>query len=250
MHKTDARTHRALAKRSWTLLACAILAAPSAAFAQAPVQETPPPAETAETLAPQKSRVTIAVSPGDATLMMGDTPVKPGSTLELEPGTYEFTASKEGYKTRIETVVIGEGAPRVIMSVNLSRTDPDTLLLGRTGGLVENLGEARKPVGWSALIVGVGLTATGIALAATSGVPESCSQLDPEPCGDARDLAGWSVFTGALGGALTAGGLGLLIWDSLAGAPASSTDASARRSLRLRPRPQARGAGVVFELGF
>ena len=241
-----------LAKASCTLLIMATLAIPSVASAQVPTPDTAPPAENAEPLPPQKSRVTIAVSPGDATLMMGETSVKPGSTLELSQGTYEFTVSKEGYKTRIETVVIGEGAPRVIMSVNLSKTDPDTLMVGRTGGLVENLGEARRPVGWSALIVGVGLTATGIALAATSGVPESCSQLDPEPCGDARDLAGWSVFTGALGGALTAGGLGLLIWDSLAGSPASSSEesASARRSLRLRPRPQARGAGLVFELGF
>ena len=61
----------------------------------------------------------------------------------------------------------------------------------------------------------------------------------------------------ALGGALVAGGLGLLIWDSLAGQPASDsgerTDPQARRTLRLAPRfsPGAdAGAGLTFELGF
>ena len=244
-------------------LTIALTTISASALAQAPPTETNTDAGVEERaprpLPPQKSKLTIAASPSDATIMMNQnpTPIRAGSTLELEPGTYEFTVTREGYKTRIETVVIGEGAPRVIMSVNLSKTDPDTLLLGRTGGLVDNLGEARKPIGWSSLVVGVGLTATGITLAALSGVPDSCSQLDPAPCGDARDLAGVSMATGALGGALVAGGLGLLIWDSLAGQPASDsgerTDPQVRRTLRLAPRfsPGAdAGAGLTFELGF
>lgn len=159
----------------------------------------------------------IVVFFGDVILMMGEIFVKLGSMFEFLLGIYEFIVSKEGYKMCIEMVVIGEGVLCVIMSVNLSKIDLDMLMVGCMGGFVENFGEVRRLVGWSVLIVGVGLMVMGIVFVVISGVLESCSQFDFELCGDVRDLVGWFVFIGVFGGVLIVGGLGFLIWDLLVG---------------------------------
>ena len=215
-----------------TLLLLTLLASPPDALAQQ------------EPVVARSGTLTLTASPQDATITRDGAPVQNGAQLTLPPGTHTFEVRREGYKTRIETVIMGEGSPSVILSVNLSRADPDTLRVGRTGGVIQDMGEARRPVGWASLVGGSALLATGIFLAARSGVPEECSQLMPQSCKDARDFAGWAVFTASAGGLLTASGLGLLIWDSLAGEEAANKESATRRSLKLTPT--ARGARVIF----
>lgn len=225
------------------LATCALalaLATPTLAAAQQPAQETTP--------ALDEIVVTLRVSPADAQVWV-DGVARGAGTLELQldPGAHEIRVQKPGYQTRIETLVLTEASARdIMMSVNLSRVDPDVMVVGRSGGIIDSMERSRKAAGWISVISGAALIGTSVYFAARSGVPDSCSTLNPEPCDGANNYAPWASFTGAVGGVALLGGLGLLTWDSLAGEHPEPSGDKKEKTARVFVTP----GGASFKFTF
>ena len=215
-----------------TLIALSILlTTPSLALAQ----DTPTPTRAA----PSTTRLRVLVTPEDATISIAGDVVGSGSAeLSLLPGTHTVRIEREGYTSKIETIMLAEDNPGdIILRVHLSRTPPTPVIsTGRSGGLVDSLGDARPLTG--AVGLGIGLVAASIAIAASSAPSPSCTVGTPETCNDRDNIAGWSTVTGVAGGLLLAGGVSLLVWDAIAGSPASlsvtPTSSGAAASLRFK----------------
>lgn len=226
------------------LLLSAALWTSTAAAQSAPDTQAPP-----KQLDAQQAKITVElrVTPTDAKIYQGETLLGQGSaTLALEPGEYMVRFERAGYTTLNQVLLLkGDGSlPALLVQVHMSRNAPEREVVGRTGGLVEDMGEVtRSRVGWAGLGVGLGLIATSVYLGMESGVPEGCSSATPARC-DGASSAAPAITAGAFGGALLLGGLGLLVWDSLAG---TTPEAS---SARVAPMIDANSAGVVFGYSF
>jgi hypothetical protein len=198
-------------------------------------------AAPAEPVAPTPTRLRVLVTPEDATISIADDPVGKGTAeLSLLPGTHVVRVTREGYTSQTETILLAEDNPSdIILRIHLSKTPaPPPAVSGRTGGVVESLGDSTTLAGGVGLGLGIGLIATSVALATSSAPAPACSPSTPITCGDRDNLAGWSALTGATGGVLLAAGASLLVWDALAGSPASVSLApqpgGAHASLRWR----------------
>lgn len=216
------------------------VAAPALAAAQQPTPKITP---TLEDIV-----VTLRVNPADAQVWVDGVARGAGQLeLQLDPGAHEIRVQRPGYQTRIETLVLTEASARdIMMSVNLSRVDPDIKVVGRSGGIIDSMERSRRPAGWISVISGAALIGTSVFFAARSGVPESCSTLNPEPCDGANNYAPWASFTGAIGGVALLGGLGLLTWDSLAGEhPVPSSDKKTKAA-RVFITPGGASFGLTF----
>lgn len=53
-----------------------------------------------------KVPVLVKAFPGDAHIMIGDIPVRNGSRIYLEPGTYTITATRDGFKDISDTITL------------------------------------------------------------------------------------------------------------------------------------------------
>jgi hypothetical protein len=187
------------------------------AYAQQADQPEEPPRQLPAS--PAQIKVELRVTPADARLSMDGEPLGTGgATLMLAPGAYSVRVEREGYTTLNQEIVLrgDETIPALIIQVHMSRNAPEREVVGRTGGLVEGMGDARAKVGWAGLAVGIGLIATSVYLGLEGGVPDGCSSTTPAACDDPSSNAP-AIIAGGFGGALVLGGLGLLVWDSLAG---------------------------------
>lgn len=226
------------------LLSASLWTSTAAAQQAAPDTQAPPRQLDAQ---PGKITVELRVTPADAKIYQGEALLGQGSaTLTLEPGEYTVRFERAGYTTLNQVLSLkGDGSlPTLLVQVHMSRNAPEREVVGRTGGLVEDMGDAtRRRVGWAGLAVGLGLIGTSVYLGMESGVPEGCSSSTPARC-DAASSAAPAITVGAFGGALLLGGLGLLVWDSLAGTPPEASSA------RVAPMIGPDGAGVVFGYSF
>lgn len=216
----------------------------------ASAQEAPDTQEPPRQLDAQPAKITVElrVTPTDARIYQGQTLLGQGSaTLTLEPGEHTVRFEREGYTTLNQAISLtGDGSlPTLLVQVHMSRNAPEREVVGRTGGLIEDMGEVtRQRVGWAGLAVGLGLIGASVYLGMESGVPDGCTSATPARC-DAASSAAPAITVGAFGGALLLGGLGLLVWDSLAGTqPASASGA------RVAPVVGPDSAGVVFGYSF
>lgn len=219
-----------------------ILILPATLHAQEPEE---PPRQLPS--APVEVKVELRVTPKDAKIYRDDQLLGAGqATLMLSAGTHTVRFEREGYTTLTQEIKLAgdDTIPALIVQVHMSRVEPERVIAGRTGGLVEGMGDARKTAGWAGFAVGMGLIATSVYLGLDSGVPEGCTAATPATCDNAASSAP-AIVAGSFGGALLLGGIGLLVWDSLAGAEPAQSAAP-----RITPAVGQGSAGIMLDWRF
>lgn len=187
----------------------------------------------------------VAVLPEDAEIYINDQRIGEGTvTVRLAPGTHDVRVHMEGHRDVIERVLVNEDTRGpIVLRVHLTSTNP--LLVEGAGreGPIDRLGSTRTILGWTGVGVGVLAIGTGIYLTAIDGDPACDASVPLLACPDVYATAGAGLTMGVLGAALLTGGVTLLSWDLLAGAPQKSSDAQAApreqapEARALRPAP-------------
>ncbi len=202
--------------------------------------------EHKDRLSPLNTPLNLRISPQDATVTLDGKPIDASQTLYLPAGTHVFRVEAPGYIPREETLKLESQQGReILMSINLSK---DPVLLNQSSqGIVDRMGTGRSITGWAMTAGGAALITTSIVLAVRSGAPEVC-EAGEMTCTNARNLTGWSTFTGILGGAALLGGVTLLSWRSLAGEPAEQALDSGR--VRRTARLSFQGSGLLLRVEY
>ncbi len=190
-----------------------------------------------ERLAVGPAQFDIATDPQGARVrvdgeLVGETPL----TVELVPGEHRIELSRDGYASIARTIDAVRGVREQLSEVlePVVGTDVETPAPPRSGRTL-------KIAGASALGVGVGSLAAGIAFLVLDGAPResACSGPDVDAAGNCRQV----YTTLPHGAALTAVGIGLL------GTGVGLLVAGLRRDARSRGSQRARvqlvGGGVV-----
>jgi hypothetical protein len=200
----------------------------------------------------------VSVVPEDAEIYVNDQLAGTGEVDRgVGPGTHEVRFKKDGYRSLKETVIVNEDTDGpVVLRVHLSSADPQAVRVPSGEGSVDRLGPSRSTYGWLATGTGAAFLGTGIVLTAMDG-NTTCADDVPEPeCPEVYATGAAGLTFGILGSALLTGGVTLLTWDHLAGAPvddpvsdedepAPETEPAA--SMSIGPSVGADGAGLLLQ---
>lgn len=165
----------------------------------------------------------IEVTPSDTKIFMNEKEIGKGSTtMEISPGTYNFQFQREGYAGFKETLIVGEAnAARVQLRIHLSKTDPDAVHLPTNEGIIDEM-EQRELWGWSGVGAGSALFLSGIFLHSLEGT-KTCTKGTFQQCPEVYNTGTASIIATTSGAVLITTGIGLLLWETLAGASQSET---------------------------
>ncbi len=199
-------------------------------------QRSPPLDTGLDPEAEGKIEVRITVIPQDTRIFLDDTPVGEGTVeIPLDPGTYELRFSHDTHHGLRETIIVSESSPPLLfLRVHLSRgAGAPAPAAPRSGGMVDRLEPNRKILGWTAIGVGVMVTATSFFVSSLHGQP-NCSGGTFAQCPEVYNTAALGTSLTILGSAsLATGGL-LLAWHWLAGS-SSSTGPADLSALTVSP---------------
>lgn len=168
------------------------------------------------------------------------------STIELTDGTYEIELIGDDHDDVTDELTVDDNTPDPkVVRFHIAGDSPELhTTLARGDSIVDSLGSARVPVGWSTLLVGAGMTAGSFWLAGRHGQPACDDDVHIRQCPDVYNTATLATTTTIVGVLSMITGTTLLAWSSLTerpGPPAEADDEgleeteSDESSLRLSP---------------
>lgn len=176
--------------------------------------ERPPPEDRIE--------VRIGGIPEDTGVLVdGDHRITGPGTIEVGEGTRQLEFVGEDHDDVTDELVVDDDTPDPKwMRFHIAGADTDrggTHV--RDSSIVDSLGSARAPLGWTAILAGTGLTAGSFWLAGRHGQPACDDDVHVRQCPEVYNTAGLATTTTIVGVLSVLTGATLVAWPSLTERP-------------------------------